>query len=102
MEDKKLKECYDWWENLTEEEQLKIMIDFCPTEVKEDTNIDKMFGDMPSDSQLWIYNRTIRKCRITGTIPINPDRFDLILKKIGRKKLDDNETYSNIQGKNER
>ena len=39
------------------------------------------------------------KCKV---IPINPDRFDRILKKIGRKKLDDIETYSDIQGKNER
>jgi len=40
-----------------------------------------------------------KKCKV---IPINPDRFNQILKKIGRKKLDDNETYSDIQGKNER
>ena len=38
------------------------------------------------------------KCKV---IPIDPDRFNLILKKTGRKKLDDNETYSDIQGKNE-
>jgi len=30
-------------------------------------------------------------------IPINHKCFDQILKKIGRKKLDDNETYSDIQ-----
>jgi len=35
-------------------------------------------------------------------IPINPECFNRILKKIGRKKLDDIETYSDIQGKNER
>ena len=29
-------------------------------------------------------------------IPINHKRFDRILKKIGRKKLDDNETYSDL------
>ena len=29
-------------------------------------------------------------------IPINHERFDRILKKIGRKKLDDNETYSDL------
>jgi len=43
--------------------------------------------------------KKIKKCKV---IPINSDRFDRILKKIGRKKLDDNETYSDIQGKNER
>ena len=56
-EEEKLEECYDWWKNLTEEEQLKIMTDYYPMEVKEDTDIDKMFGDMPGGSQLWIYNR---------------------------------------------
>jgi len=40
-----------------------------------------------------------KKCKV---IPINPDRFNLIIKKIGRKKLDDIETYSEIQGKDER
>lgn len=52
-----MSKCYDWWESLTEEEQSKIMTDYYPTEVNEDTNIDKMFGDMSNDVQLWIYRR---------------------------------------------
>jgi len=43
--------------------------------------------------------KKIKKCKV---IPIDPERFNLILKKTGRKKFDDNETYSDIQGKNER
>ena len=84
MKDKKLKKCYDWWGNLTEEEQFKIMTDFYPTEVKEDTDIDKMFGDMPDYTQLWIYRRETKQ----KTIPINPKHFHQILIKIGRKKHD--------------
>lgn len=83
MATKVMNKCYDWWESLTEEEQLKIMTDYYPKEVKEDTDIDKMFGDMPDFSQLWIYYRETEQ----KTIPINPDRFDQILRKIGRKKL---------------
>ena len=50
-------EFYDWWKRLTEERQLKIMTSYYPMEVKEDTNIDKMYGDLPLDTQLWIYRR---------------------------------------------
>ena len=31
------------------------------------------------------------------TIPINPDRLDQILKRIGRRKLDNNETYDSLK-----
>ena len=87
MATKQLNKCYDWWESLTEEEQLKIMTDYYPiditTEVHKDTDIDKMFGDMPDYTQLWIYQRETKR----KIIPVNPDKFDQILKKIGRKKL---------------
>ena len=96
-ENEKLEKSYEWWKNLTEEEQLKIMTDYYPTEVKEDTDINKMFGDMPSDEQLWIYIRVTSKSRIKKTIYINPDRLDQILKRIGRKKLDDYENYCNLK-----
>ena len=90
-ENEKLEKCYEWWKNLTEEEQLKIMTDYYPTEVKEDTDINKMFGDMPSDEQLWIYIRANTESKIKRTIPINPDRFDEILIRIGRKKQNSKE-----------
>lgn len=31
------------------------------------------------------------------TIPIDPNRFDLIKKRIGRKKLDNNEKYCDLK-----
>ena len=46
---------YKWWGNLTELRQYEIMLSWYPTEVKEDTDIDKMFGDMPFENQLEIY-----------------------------------------------
>ena len=46
---------YKWWGNLTELRQYEIMLNWYPTEVKEDTDIDKMFGDMPFENQLEIY-----------------------------------------------
>ncbi len=52
-----MEKVYRWWDHLTEDEQLKIMLGHFPEQVKEDTDIDKMFGDMPDDIQLWIYNK---------------------------------------------
>ena len=52
---------YDWWESLGEERQLEIMIGYYPNEVQEDTDIDKMFGDMPNSCQIWIYRREVQK-----------------------------------------
>ena len=46
---------YKWWKGLTDLRQYEIMLDWYPTEVKEDTDIDKMFGDMPFKNQLEIY-----------------------------------------------
>ena len=46
---------YKWWGNLTDMRQYEIMLEWYPTEVKEDTDIDKMFGDMPYKYQLEIY-----------------------------------------------
>jgi len=40
-----------------------------------------------------------KKCE--KRIPINPERLNWIRKKIGREKLDDNETFSDLQSKNE-
>ena len=40
--------------------------------------------------------------KLNKRIPMNPKRFDLIKKKVGRKKFDVNETYSDIQGKIDR
>ena len=46
---------YDWWESLTEQKQFDIMLNWYPTEVHKDTNIDKMFGDMDHKYQTEIY-----------------------------------------------
>ena len=46
---------YKWWKSLTDLKQYEIMLGWYPTEVKEDTDIDKMFGDMPFEYQLEIY-----------------------------------------------
>lgn len=54
-------EVYDWWESLSEQEQFDIMLNWYPEEVHKDTDIDKMFGDMPSDYQMWIYKREGKK-----------------------------------------
>ena len=56
-EEEKLKECYDWWKNLSEDLQYRIMLDWFPFGIKEDTDVDKFFGDLPDDKQLWIYKR---------------------------------------------
>ena len=37
--------------------QYEIMLDWYPTEVKEDTDVDKMFGDMPFEYQSEIYEK---------------------------------------------
>jgi len=49
-----------------------------------------------------VFTRQFKEKKQYKKIPINPECFNRILKKIGRKKLDDIETYSDIQGKNER
>lgn len=54
-EREELNKCYDWWGNLTEEKRFIIMMDYYPEEVKEDTDIDKMFGDMANEYRLEIY-----------------------------------------------
>lgn len=46
---------YKWWGNLTDMRQYEIILTWYPTEVKEDTDIDKFFGDMPFENQLEIY-----------------------------------------------
>lgn len=48
---------YKWWKSLTDMRQYEIMLDWYPTEVKEDTDIDKMFGDMPFENQSEIYEK---------------------------------------------
>ena len=56
MEESNKKEAvYKWWKSLTDMRQYEIMLEWYPTEVKEDTDIDKMFGDMPFGYQLEIY-----------------------------------------------
>ena len=52
---------YAWWDNLTEEEQFNLMLDWYPEEITKDTDIDKFFGDMDWHTQLWIYQRE-NKC----------------------------------------
>jgi len=54
-EQKLMDEVYDWWDSLTEEEQLNLMLNWYPMEVNKDTDIDKFFGDMGSERQLYIY-----------------------------------------------
>ena len=54
---------YKWWESLTEKKQYLIMLEWYPTEVKEDTDIDKMFGDMPFENQYEIYKKGRRAIR---------------------------------------
>ena len=56
-----MNQIYDWWDSLSEERQLEIMTSYFPDEVKEDTDIDKMFGDMPDGYQIWIYRREVQK-----------------------------------------
>jgi len=48
---------HKWWKSLTDMRQYEIMISWYPTEVKEDTDIDKMFGDMPFENQYEIYRK---------------------------------------------
>jgi len=54
-EQKLMDEVYDWWDSLTEEEQLEVLLDWYPMEITKDTDIDKFFGDMGSERQLHIY-----------------------------------------------
>lgn len=51
---------YKWWKSLTDLRQYEIMLEWYPTEVKEDTDIDKMFGDMPFEYQLEIYEKEVK------------------------------------------
>lgn len=48
---------YKWWGSLTDMRQYEIMLDWYPTEIKEDTDIDKFFGDMPYENQLEVYEK---------------------------------------------
>ena len=43
-------------------------------------------------------NLMTKSAKVTGHIPIDPDRLDYIKKRIGRKKLDVGETYNQISG----
>ena len=58
MKTKLMEKVYKWWESLTEQKQFDIMLDWYPTEVNKDTDIDKMFGDMANTSQteMWLDN----------------------------------------------
>ncbi|MDD2778480.1 MAG: hypothetical protein PHI16_06300 [Methanocellales archaeon] len=51
---------YDWWNSLSEQEQYDLMLDWYPEAIKEDTDIDKFFGDMPDREQLWIYEKEVK------------------------------------------
>ena len=51
---------YAWWDSLTEYKQFWLMMDWFPYQIKEDTNADKFFGDMPDDYKLWIWNREVK------------------------------------------
>ena len=54
-------EVYRWWDSLNDEEQYNLMLDWYPNEFTEDENADAFFGDMPNETQLWIYQRE-NKC----------------------------------------
>jgi len=41
---------YDWWDSLTEKEQLNIMLDWCPTEVDD-------LGNLPNNEQIAIWEK---------------------------------------------
>ena len=47
---------YAWWNSLSDEEQHKLMYDYI-NEFTEDDDADSFFGDMDSDTQLWIWKR---------------------------------------------
>jgi len=53
--------CYEWWDSLTEQEQYELMLTWYPTEVKEDTDIEKYWGDLSEDTKWWIYEKE-NKC----------------------------------------
>jgi len=52
-----LEAIYKWWKSLTDMKQYEIMLGWYPTEIKEDTDIDKYFGDMPFENQYEIYRK---------------------------------------------
>ena len=52
-----LEAIHKWWKSLTDMRQYEIILSWYPTEVKEDTDIDKFFGDMPFENQLEIYEK---------------------------------------------
>ena len=54
-EQKLMGEVYDWWDGLTDEEQLKVLLDWYPMEITKDTDVDKFFGDLGSERQLEIW-----------------------------------------------
>ena len=49
--------CYSWWDSLIEQEQYKLLLTWYPTEIKEDTDIEKFWGDLPEDTKWYIYER---------------------------------------------
>jgi len=55
-----LNKCYDWWDSLEFEEQYKVLLDWFPMGVKEDTDIEKYWGDLPEDTKWWIYEKENR------------------------------------------
>lgn len=52
-----MNEVYEWWDSLCEEEQYNLMMDWYPNETTEDDDGDSFFGDLPSETQIWIWKR---------------------------------------------
>lgn len=49
---------YAWWDSLSDEEQYNIIATrYADYPITKETDIDKFFGDMPNDTQLWMYKR---------------------------------------------
>ena len=57
MEMREMQKVYEWWDNLSEEEQYNLILDWYPNDFTEDDDADSFFGDMPNDKQLWIWQR---------------------------------------------
>jgi len=58
MEQREMDECYDWWDSLSDFEQYEIIATrYADYPITKETDIDKFFGDMTGDEQLWIYKR---------------------------------------------
>lgn len=77
MNEKELKKCHDWWEELIPEEQREIMTSYYQTDIYEDADIKNFFGDMPDKYQLEIYKKESKKeinpCDI---IPTEEEKID--------------------------